>query len=286
MRITAVIPVFNRQQLGMRAVRSALAQKHPLIEVIAVDDGSVEPFTPDHDVADDPRLRVIRLAQNSGAAAARNAGVAAARGDWIAYLDSDDVWAPDKLAQQAAFVAADPLLASNPLTLYATGFRQINMRSGHTQDRIPISTSQARELASGCWYSPGSTALMAKSTFETIGQIDTRFRRLEDLDWSMRLGLAGGRVAVAPFVGATVEVGARASFKTLQATCEQFCAKWSRHSDIDLVPGMKRRLFAFLDVERAASCHHENRNVMAAFYFARSLLGAPRSTLQLQRWWQ
>ena len=67
MRVSAVIPVFNRQQLGMRAVRSALAQKHPLIEVIAVDDGSAEPFTPDQDVSGDARLRVIRLAQNSGA---------------------------------------------------------------------------------------------------------------------------------------------------------------------------------------------------------------------------
>ncbi len=285
MRISAVIPVFNRQQLGMRAVRSALAQKLPLIEVIAVDDGSAEPFTPDHDVAGDTRLRVIRLAQNAGAGAARNAGVTIARGDWIAFLDSDDVWEPGKLARQAAFVAADPLRVSNPLALYATGFRQINMRTGHTQDRIPISTSEARDLASGCWYSPGSTALMAKSTFETIGALDTSLRRLEDLDWAIRLGMAGGRLAVAPFVGATVQVGTRPSFKALQVTCEQLCAKWSHHSDIGLLPGMERRLFAFLDVERAAACHHENRNVMAAFYFARSLLKAPRTTLQLKRWW-
>lgn len=286
MRISAVIPVFNRQQLGMRAVRSALAQKHPLLEVIAVDDGSVEPFTPDQDVADDTRLRVIRLAQNAGAGAARNAGIAAARGDWIALLDSDDIWEPGKLARQAAFVAADPLQVSNPLALYATGFRQINMRTGGTQDRIPLSTSEARDLASGCWYSPGSTALMAKSTFETIGPLDTSLRRLEDLDWAIRLGMAGGRLAVAPFVGATIEVGTRPNFKTLQATCEQLCAKWSNHSDISLVPGAKRRLFAFLDVERAAACHHENRNVLAAYYFTRSILRAPRTTLQLEPWWQ
>ena len=126
---------------------------------------------------------------------------------------------------------------------------------------------------------------MAKSTFETIGALDTSLRRLEDLDWAIRLGMAGGRLAVAPFVGATVEVGTRPSFKALQVTCEQLCAKWSHHSDIGLLPGMERRLFAFLDVERAAACHHENRNVMAAFYFARSLLKAPRTTLQLKRWW-
>lgn len=286
MRISAVIPVFNRQQLGMRAVRSALAQKHPLIEVIAVDDGSAEPFIADQDVAGDTRLRVIRLAQNAGASAARNAGIDAARGDWIALLDSDDVWEPGKLARQAAFVAADPMLVANPLALYATGFRQTNMRTGGTQVRIPLSTSDARDLASGCWYSPGSTALMAKSTFETIGPLDPSLQRLEDLDWAIRLGKAGGRLAVAPFVGATVEVGTRPNFKTLQATCERLCAKWSNYSDIGLVPGMERRLFAFLDLERASACHHENRNVMAAIYFARSLLNAPRTTLQLKRWWQ
>ena len=103
--VTVVIPTRNRPGLLARAVRSALGQTHTAIEVIVVIDG------PDPATAEalatwpDERLRVMQTDSCSGAGAARNAAAARASGTWIAFLDDDDEWLPDKLTRQLA--AAD-----------------------------------------------------------------------------------------------------------------------------------------------------------------------------------
>jgi len=84
-----------------RALRCALAQLDVAVEVIVVDDGSTTPPPPDP-VWTDPRVRMIRQATNQGYVAARNAGAEASKGEWLAWLDDDDLWAPSKLARQLA----------------------------------------------------------------------------------------------------------------------------------------------------------------------------------------
>lgn len=103
MTISVVIPCYNRAGILGRAIRSALAQTVAPEEIVVVDDGSGDGSA---DVARSfgERVRVIEQA-NGGAAAARNRGIEAARGEWIAFLDSDDEWHPEKLALQLA--AAD-----------------------------------------------------------------------------------------------------------------------------------------------------------------------------------
>ncbi len=105
-RISVVIPVYNRESRIAAAIESALAQELRPLEVIVVDDGSGDHSA---DVADDvgAPVRVIRTA-NHGPSSARNRGIREARGDWIAFLDSDDTWAPDKLRAQARVVEAFP----------------------------------------------------------------------------------------------------------------------------------------------------------------------------------
>jgi len=96
--ITVIIPAFNRERYVVRSVESVLHQTYQNIEVIVVDDGStdgtikaLEPFAG----------RILLLCQkNGGVSAARNAGIRAARGQWIAFLDSDDWWKPQKLERQ------------------------------------------------------------------------------------------------------------------------------------------------------------------------------------------
>ena len=99
--ISVVIPAYNATATLAETLRSALRQTHAELEVIVVDDGSkdgtramAESFA-----AEDPRVRVISKA-NAGVAAARNTGIDAARGDFIAPLDADDLWHPDKLRLQ------------------------------------------------------------------------------------------------------------------------------------------------------------------------------------------
>ncbi len=106
MKISVVIPVYNRESRIAAAIESALAQAVEPFEVIVVDDGSSDHSA---DVADDfgNPVRVFRTA-NHGPSAARNRGVREARGDWIAFLDSDDLWMRDKLSSQIAAVEAFP----------------------------------------------------------------------------------------------------------------------------------------------------------------------------------
>jgi glycosyltransferase involved in cell wall biosynthesis len=104
LRITAVIPTFNRGHIVGRAIESALAQKFAPAEIIVVDDGSVDNT---QSVAESygQTVRYVHQA-NGGVAAARNRGVREAKHDWIAFLDSDDYWAPDHLRRMARAITA------------------------------------------------------------------------------------------------------------------------------------------------------------------------------------
>ncbi|MHC4858971.1 MAG: glycosyltransferase family 2 protein [Planctomycetota bacterium] len=98
--VTVVVPTRNRPELIRRAVRSALAQTLEPIEVVVVLDGPDDATLGALARLDDPRLRVEVLPEHLGIGAARNAGARAARGPWVAYLDDDDEWLPEKLARQ------------------------------------------------------------------------------------------------------------------------------------------------------------------------------------------
>jgi glycosyltransferase involved in cell wall biosynthesis len=98
--VSVVIPTFNRPHLVVRAVRSALMQTLPVIEVIVVMDGPDEATLKVLQTIRDPRLQARTLSQHGGAPDTRNAGVAEARSRWIAFLDDDDEWLPQKLELQ------------------------------------------------------------------------------------------------------------------------------------------------------------------------------------------
>src|SRR5262249_54027840 len=114
MRLSVVIPVFNRQALGERALTSALAQDVARMEIVVVDDGSTPPFRLPAEA--EGAVRLIRNPKNLGESRARDEGIAASRGEWIAFLDSDDYWLPGTLAPrlEAAELAfagnADPMI--------------------------------------------------------------------------------------------------------------------------------------------------------------------------------
>lgn len=98
MRISVVVPTFNRAHTFPRALDSILCQSLPATEIIVVDDGSQD------DTADLIRHRYPQVRYlwqpNGGVSSSRNRGIGASGGDWIAFLDSDDAWFPDKLMAQ------------------------------------------------------------------------------------------------------------------------------------------------------------------------------------------
>jgi len=102
------MPVFNREELAPRAIRSILAQDFADFEFIIVDDGSTDGTAEAVRAFEDPRIRMAQMPVNCGIAMARNAGVNLARGEFIATMDSDDVSLPGRLGRQLEFLGANP----------------------------------------------------------------------------------------------------------------------------------------------------------------------------------
>ena len=105
--VSVVIPTHDRGRVVVEAIESALAQTHPPLEVIVVDDGSTDDTAERVGRLRDARVRYLRR-PHAGVSAARNAGIAAATGDLVAFLDSDDLWKPDKVEAEIAALARYP----------------------------------------------------------------------------------------------------------------------------------------------------------------------------------
>jgi len=98
--VSVVVPTHNRARLLPLTLHTVLRQQEVALEVIVIDDGSSEDIGRTVRELDDPRVRLLRHDTPQGVSVARNHGVAKAQGRWIAFLDDDDLWAPDKLTRQ------------------------------------------------------------------------------------------------------------------------------------------------------------------------------------------
>jgi glycosyltransferase involved in cell wall biosynthesis len=181
MRLSVVVPTYNRSDVLARALDSIEKQSYSDLETLVVDDASDEDISVVVRASNIPEARVIRRSHRGGAAAARNTGVAEATGDIIAFLDSDDAWAPEKLQCQVDYFNEHP-----NISLACTEF--LLRRPGRPDEhrRFDHSLFGRRELAFGCGLSPGSTLCVRASFFLEVGPFDERLRRLEDWDWLLR----------------------------------------------------------------------------------------------------
>jgi glycosyltransferase involved in cell wall biosynthesis len=113
--VSAVIPTHKRSDILPRAVQSALSQTYREIEVLVVIDGPDAKTTRALGQINDPRMRIVQLDSNLGGGDARNAGVSEARGEWIAFLDDDDEWLPEKIQRQISMLVSvscdDPIIS-------------------------------------------------------------------------------------------------------------------------------------------------------------------------------
>jgi len=192
-RVSVIIPVYNRPGMAVEAVRSVLFQSYPYLECILVDDGSTEPPKEACAVfAADPRFRCLRLEHTGMPGAARNRGVELARYDLIAFLDSDDIWLPEKLERQLALLrggsdsaAADP--RSLPPLIHTREFwlRGANIISQKTQ-RHKRRGDVFEDALEKCMIGP-STVLMRRGVFEELGGFREDLEIAEDYEFWLRL---------------------------------------------------------------------------------------------------
>jgi glycosyltransferase involved in cell wall biosynthesis len=106
--ISVILPTFNRMEFLRAAVESVLRQTDPDWELIIADDGSGEETKAYLRSLDDPRVRVLFLAHSGRPSVARNVAIRVARGTYLAFMDSDDIWAPTKLEAQLRAMRTTP----------------------------------------------------------------------------------------------------------------------------------------------------------------------------------
>jgi glycosyltransferase involved in cell wall biosynthesis len=285
-RLSVVIPVYDRQALCERALRSVRAQHVDGMEITVVDDFSPEPFALPAEMASDPGIRVVRHEANRGAGQARDTGVAASRGAWIAFLDSDDYWLPGTLAPRLELAERAFAASADPMVAYAAGFVLERKSSGRTEPRIPVASADLKDFLSGCWFAHGSTALLRREAFALAGPSDPSLRRLEDFDWFIRYAMRGGRLEVWPHVAAVIEVAGKPRASTVMAAIAHLRAKYvDPGGGYGLAPEMVNQLKACFDFEIASSLSAEGRWLPTLFHLARSFWRVPRTTLHLRRLW-
>ena len=181
MNISVIIPTWNRADLLAKALQSVFAQSLPPAEVIVVDDGS----TDDTRELVHSQFRDARYIyqQNRGVSSARNTGIQAASGDWIALLDSDDRWQPDKLEQQCDHLRARPdYKICHSDEIWIRNGKRVNPMKKHAKQGGHI----FRHCLPLCAISP-STVLIHRDLFRKIGLFDERLPACEDYDLWLRI---------------------------------------------------------------------------------------------------
>lgn len=180
--ISVILPVYNRPELLGRAIRSVLSQQNVEFELFVVDDGSSLSQAENRDLVLAAGHQFIRQ-KPSGVSAARNNGVRLSSGKYLAFLDSDDEWLPQKLALQAAFHLKYPeYRISQCLERWIRNGKRVNPKAKHAQAE---GDAFARSLEI-CCISPSAVFLERELFFE-VGGFDERLPVCEDYDLWIRI---------------------------------------------------------------------------------------------------
>ena len=185
--VTVVIPTRDRWPRLEPTLRGALRQEEVSLEVVVVDDGSVDETPARLAEMKDPRLRVLRHDSSRGVAAARNAALATARGAWIAFLDDDDLWAPAKLRMQLAAAAK-----AEAAWVYSAAIVLDERLSVVEVYEPPPSAELADMLLAYNAVPAGASNVVARAdAIREVGGYDETLSQLADWDLWIRLALAG-----------------------------------------------------------------------------------------------
>ena len=178
-----MIPVYNGERYLAEALDSVMAQDYPDLEVVVIDDGSTDrsgDIARSYASGQPHRLRCHRQ-ENAGLSAAQNAGVRESSGEFIAFLDCDDLWAPGKISRQMSVFDGQPDL--DMVFGWVEQFHSPELAPSEEVAALP-----AREVMPG--YSTG-TLLARRRAFERTGPFSPAFRLGEFLDWYARACDAG-----------------------------------------------------------------------------------------------
>jgi glycosyltransferase involved in cell wall biosynthesis len=183
-KVSVIIPVYGAEQYIAETLRSLLAQTYPHFEALIIDDGSPDRSIEICKTFDDPRIRIIQQT-NRGLPGARNTGIRQAQGDYLAFLDADDLWVPEKLEKHVAHLERSPQVgvsfsysafineAGEQTGIYQIPRRISNITPGYALCRNPVGN--------------GSAAVIRKEVFEAIRYEDDLYGEIEYYYFDERL---------------------------------------------------------------------------------------------------
>lgn len=229
-RVGVIIPTHNRAHSLPAALESVLAQTWRDLEVLVVDDASTDGTADYLAGVPDPRVRHLRLDRSRGAGGARNAGLKAMNNEWIAFQDSDDQWAPDKLEKQMNLAMADPVVGfvycrcrrSSGSTPYLFPPLHVRALSGHI-----FETMLGGNLVST------QTALVRRACIDERGLFDETLPPLEDWEFFLRLSRNVAAAFVdevlveAPFSPDSISKRDREFIASFEAILERYAADFA-----------------------------------------------------------
>jgi GT2 family glycosyltransferase len=229
--VSVVIPTYNHGKLIGPTIESVLAQTYDNFELIIVNDASPDSTIEDLKKFTDPRIVVISHEINQGSGPARNTGIKHARGEWVAFLDHDDQWMPDKLARQLGFmetVAKGCPASATDYMIFARSGRWVERRNSKLRDPNWL-------MLTGTGLSL-STLMAKRAVFEKIGMFDPQDpgtgNRTEDWDWFLRYR-SQFPLAIVPLPLTRYNGSHRHKFETERKAIQYI---WDKHG-----PGIRQR---------------------------------------------
>jgi glycosyltransferase involved in cell wall biosynthesis len=273
--VSVVIIVYNGEDYVGRALASALAQTHGNLEVIVVDDASTDGSCAVVERVSDPRIRLVRRERNGGIGAARNDGIRAARGEWIAFLDCDDRWAPRKIEQQLERALTKP--DAGLVYAWATVESETGEVVGEYRSRVEGDV--LRELLrSNCISGSASSAMVRRDVLAAVGSFDETLQSAEDWDMWLRISAAYPVACVAePLVlltrrGASSSGNPRRMERNSVLVLERAFATYARKHR-----RQRRRARAWVHYLAAVELEHQGQYLPAAARYVRTLGWKPAS---------
>ena len=205
-KVSVIMPVYNRTDLLPRSLGTVFAQSYSNFELIVVDDGSTEDVQRVVTQYNDPRLQYVRFDHNCGIGAARAEGVIHATGEWIAFLDSDDLWLPEKLTVDLTILARHPEIdilfdnyrnINDMQQIEQVGFDQMSAAFNRLQttlleaDVFRVESGLPQTLLIANLIGTASIITLRRAVFEKAGNFNLTLSGPEDFEMMWRAALSG-----------------------------------------------------------------------------------------------
>ncbi len=281
--VSVIIPTYNRAHLLPQALDSVLAQTYPHHEIVVVDDGST-----DNTATVLSRYPVRLIQQNKqGPSAARNRGIRESQGDYIAFLDSDDWFAPDKLQQQVTYLEQQPTVG----LVYSAYQLQDDDQAGRVQRIETPPVHSQRDLLWRCMAGPlvTPTVMVRRTVFDGLELFDEQMELAEDIDLWCRITRRWG-ITMLPDALSTVRAHRGSLSRDLKPTLK--LKAWLRilekafadNPELDAV--FRRRVYARVYYAAAVNAWFSQQRNRIPRYLATSLAWWPIPEYALEDGWK